>query len=221
MENKIEDSKYWQDRPNDDQRKDWRTGGGWIEEYVQSTTHPHRNLIVDVVGKCEPFETVFEIGCNAGPNILKIRDKFNLKDSNLYGIDLNKDSIDRAKEWMPAVNWEVGSVLDLPYESKSMNLVLLDACLMYVDDKEIGRAMSEIDRVAKRSIVICDWNGDTKEGEIKEGYHWGRDYENILKDLGFEVKKIQLTKETWPNERWIRNGYVWYAVRVSQTLEKN
>lgn len=214
----MEDTKYWKNRPINDNRKDWRNGSkDWVEEYVDSKYHPHRQLIAYTIGSVLPKDyqdtTILEIGCNAGPNISLLRDEFpHLKDHNLYGIDINEDSIKRAKEWLPAVNWKVGSVFELPYEDKSMDVVLLDAVLMYVDDKEIGKAMKEIDRVCKRALIICDWNSTSKQGKVIDG-HWARWYDELMRDYGFKVNHITLTKETWPNERWGKNGRIWYAVR--------
>jgi ubiquinone/menaquinone biosynthesis C-methylase UbiE len=215
-------AEYWENRPTEDEKMDWKYDSkNWVEGYVDSKDHPHRKVIVDAIGHfLEPFETLLEVGCNAGPNISLIRDKFNyLKDHNLYGIDLNKESIDRAKEWLPAVHWEVGSVLDLPYEDKIMDVVLLDACLMYLDDKNITKAIEEIDRVCKKGIVICDWYNKSESGKVID-FHWSRDYSEILRKRGFKVGLIKLNETTWPGKTWAKNGYVFIAVRQLPTSKK-
>lgn len=222
----IEDSIYWKKRKLKDERRDWRNGGlSWVDEYVKSKEHPHRVLLTDSVGHCLPREydneTILEIGCNAGPNISLLRDKFPyLKDHNLFGLDINKDSIRAAKKLLPAVNWSVGSVIELPYKDKSMDIVLIDAVLMYISDTEIDKAIEEINRVCKRAIVICDWYDDSIKGIIKD-YHWSRNYPVILQDLGFKVKIIQLTEKEWPSKNWTKNGCVFVAQVASPTSKKS
>ena len=72
---KFEDVRYWANRKSDDERLDWRNGGGsWIDEYVASASHPHRALILNALERFE-FNSLLEVGCNAGPNLMRIREK--------------------------------------------------------------------------------------------------------------------------------------------------
>lgn len=205
-----EDELYWRSRPLGDNRKDWNQNSkNWIEDYWGSKFHPHRDLILYAIGKCEPFESVLEIGCNAGINIARMREKFTyLKDNNLAGSDANKDAIRFAKTKLPAVNWSVESATAIPFQDNQYDVILADAVLMYVGPKEINAAMSEIGRVAKKAVVICDWwDGQSKLGVLKD-YHWARNYSVLLSRLGFKVEKIKITKEFWPSDNWVKNGWV-------------
>ena len=151
-----------------------------------------------------------EIGCNAGANIQLIRKKFKLDDINLAGIDVNEDSIMFAQEKLPDVLWKIGNAKDLPFSNGEYDVVLADAVLMYADPDELNDIISEIDRVAKKAILICDWFSEMEE--IKDE-HWCRDYEKILRDLGFNTYKVKIKK--WPTKsgNWERNGYIFVGVR--------
>ncbi len=212
QEIKPEGSEYWENRRVDDSRKDWRdsSGNNWIAEYWSSQNHPHRKLIIGALEKVYPFNNLLEIGCNAGPNLAAIEQRWPFV--KLYGIDLNNEAINYAADRLPGANLFKFNVLNMPFFSRQFDCTLADASLMYVPPEDIKKAMDKINEVTDKSIVICDWDSDSKEGIIKDG-HWARDYGQWLKDFGFKVEKIKLTNKDWPAVNWIKNGNLWIAQR--------
>lgn len=210
----MEDKNYWLNRPKNDERKDWRNGASdWIEEYKESKSHPHRQLIVNAFTQIGG-ESLFEVGCNCGPNIAYAREKLPyLKDNNLGGIDANNEAIKAAEQWMPACSWYWGDAEELPLPDKSYDVVLADACFMYIGPDEIGKAIDEIDRVAKKGIIIVDWHDESLWG-IEKNHHWARNYPKLLETKGFKVNTIKLTEKEWPNASWIQNGNLFIAQRA-------
>jgi len=209
----VQGAKYWATRPLNDPKRDWTAiNSTWVEDYWASESHPHRQLIVDAVGHCEPFESLLELGCSVGVNISLLRKKFPyLKDSNLAGIDINEDSIKSAKEHLPAIDWQVrGLDRVLPFVEKSFDIVLADAVLMYIDSTHIESMIGEMDRVSKKAIVVCDWYDESLKGVVKD-FHWARDYGKLLEVLGYKVEKVKITKAYWNSNNWVRNGYIFIA----------
>ena len=96
----MEDKKYWQYRPLTDKRRDWRNGGSnWIDEYKESKSHPHRQLVVNAITQIPEVKSILEVGCGCGPNIAYLREHLHyLKDYNLAGIDINENSIKVARD---------------------------------------------------------------------------------------------------------------------------
>ena len=219
---KPEDKLYWINRPDNDSRRDWiYNSADWIEDYWASKSHPHRESLLQAIGSLHPFESVFEIGCNCGPNLSLIRERFTyLEDCNLYGIDVNYQAISAAKKRMPNVNFKVAMATHIPIDYM-FDLVLADAVLMYLSPDEIKAAILEIDRITKKAVILVEWH-DSKsiKGVIKD-YHWARNYEKIFKKLGYNVKKIKLTEKEWPSKNWIKNGYIYIAVRQSLISKTN
>ena len=210
MGNKIENDQYWIDRKSDDSRQDWDYHSkSWIERYWMSVKHPHRNQIIKELKKIE-FKSLLEIGCNAGANIQRVRKEFKIDDNDLAGVDVNKDAIEFVQNKLPDVLWRIGNAKSLPFSNKEYDIVLSDAVLMYADPTEAEEILAEMNRVAKKAIVICDWFSENDE--IKDG-HWCRNYESLLKEMGFDSYKIKITK--WPTKsgNWERNGYLFVAVR--------
>lgn len=210
MDHKIENDQYWIKRDPKEERRDWNIKTpDWITGYWKSSKHPHRDLIIQELKKIE-FESLLEVGCNAGGNILRIRDEFDISDLDLAGIDVNADSIQFIQEKLPDVLWRIGNAKNLPFHEEEYDVVLADAILMYADPEESKEILSEMNRVAKKAIIIVDWFSEKEE--IKD-QHWCRDYEKILKCYKLEVHKIKIKK--WPTKsgNWERNGYIFVAVR--------
>ena len=199
-------TKYWKERDRNDPHSDWaKDGKDWIQEYWESQDHPHRRKAVDLIPK--DAKSVLEVGCNSGPNLALIRNK------KLAGIDPNADAIAFAREKLPDADLRVGSVLNLPWEKDSFDVVLADAALMYVSDGEIGTAMAEMDRVARKAIVIVDRAYDSMLG-IVENCVWMRDYSKWLRCFGYYCEFMEVNEKLWPTSKnWQKHGYIFRGTK--------
>lgn len=205
----MEDSKYWAKRPLKDKRRDWyEQGDNWVEDYIKSTNHSHRRMIMDALKKIK-FGSLLELGCNAGPNLINVSEKY--PEVRLAGIDINEDAIKRASLALPKANFWVSNIETIPFADKTFDVVLADAVLMYSDPTSIGKVLLEINRVTRKYIILCEW--DAEEDCVVDG-HWARDYKGILERLGYSVTKKKIGKK-WKNKsgNWERNGYLYVATK--------
>lgn len=108
-------------------------------------------------------KTLLDIGCQAG-NTLGLLDPSN----QLYGIDINQEYIDRAKDQNPTCQLDQGSMLDLPYKNNMFDVVFMLNVMPGWDfeggdckSREI--ALKEADRVLKCNglLVITTPNGES------------------------------------------------------------
>jgi len=209
----MEDFSYWKNRKIDDERRDWQGNSKtWLQGYWDSAFHCHRNQLIKELSKLK-FNSLLEIGCNVGANISRIRSEFNIEDNDLAGIDINEDAIQFAQKKMPDVLFRIGNILErLPFENKSYDIVLADAVLMYVEPEKIDFVLDEMNRVAKKAIILCDWDKEENGERIKD-FHWCYNYKFLLEKFGFKVNKIKITK--WPTKsgNWERNGWIFVAAR--------
>lgn len=204
---------YWQKRGKKDLKRDWSyKTTNWLNGYWESIKHEHRAALIKELRKLPLFTSVLELGCNVGPNLALIRNKF--PDVELfYGIDANEAAIESAKEVLHDMLFHVGDIAkSLPYEDKSVDLVIADAVLMYISPNEIGDVMQEINRIARTSIAIVDWYDESILG-VEKDFHWARNYPEILKDLGFIVNTRKFSKHEWPTEKWYTNGHIFTGRR--------
>lgn len=205
MKPELHDTNYWINRPMDSE-KDWIDDEeNWIESYVASVEHPHRQMIVNAVRELYPV-SVLEVGCNVGSNLIRLREMF--PSINIAGIDVNEKCIKKAKEYLNRAILKIGNYLAIPFNDKSFDVVLADAVLMYANPKEMVVAMEELDRVARRGIIIVDRVNKSRKG-IRNGHVWARNYPRILKDWGYEVEITKITEDLWPDsEGWAKFGYL-------------
>ena len=107
--------------------------------------------------------------------------------------------------------FKVGNVLNIPFEDKSFDVILADAVLMYFKFSELVQALNEMNRVAKRFIVLVE---RVSEKEKNNGFIWSRNYLKLLEDLGFSVQTRKLEEKDWPeSEGWQKEGMIVVASR--------
>ena len=198
MKPELHDTKYWIERPLTPDDKDWIDDApNWVESYVISTDHPHRQLILEEIAKIkEPINKILEIGCNTGANLIRIHDLFPLV--NLIGVDISDRCINRAREYLPKAFFKVCDYHTLPFPDEYVSCVLCDAVLMYSPPDKIEQAMKEIDRVSSKYVIIVDrWN--RSEGGKRNGHVWMRNYSLILRKMGYSIKKFKIDPQYCPN----------------------
>ncbi|MCK9370400.1 class I SAM-dependent methyltransferase [Candidatus Dojkabacteria bacterium] len=203
--NKLEDIKYWQKRPADDTRKDWRLDRDtdWVSEYWGSQAHPHRSLITEALVRIGDFGSLLEVGCNCGPNLQQIRNKY--PKTKLYGIDASPVAVEKGQRLF-GTEIQLGTADKLPVD---VDVILSDAVLIYAEPDYFKKIAEEFSKKAKKAIILVEWYDESKTGVEKDG-HWARDYQF----KGFELKdKIKITEQQWPNKAWSQNGYVFVFLR--------
>ena len=209
-----EDEKYWRERPANDTRLDWRNNGGsWVDEYISSADHPHRDLILKAIEKhFTPLDSILEVGCNAGPNLLRIVSVH--PNADIAGIDVSEPAITKAKEILPEGEFKVASGTHIPFSKDYFEVGLADAVLMYADPHTMHRIAREFQRVLNKGLILVEWYDESKEGVIKD-HHWARDYGLFMQDYGFTcVEEKQLTETDWPHKTWHTHGRLFVFKKV-------
>lgn len=180
--------KYWQERNID-----------WKSAYLSTHNHPHRQMILWALGSFQWF-SLMEMGCGPGPNLVNIVRNF--KNKQLGGIDVNKDAIELANKTLTGAYFKVGSVEDIPMSDKATDVILSDMCLIYIDPRKIHDTIKEISRVARTSIVFCEFHSDNwwerLQFRLKTGYN-AYNYKTLLTKHGFyDIRIIKIPPDMWP-----------------------
>ena len=181
----------------------------WNDSYW-TPRHPHRILILREMLKI-PFRSVFEIGCGAGANLANIYNVF--KGAEVGGTDINPEAIAAAKRNLPyAKDLEVGTADDIFFSDKSIDMIITDATLLYVSSRKIKKVFSEMARVARNGIILCEPYRDKLWQRLKlrqaEGLHL-HNYPKLLKQAGFySISMTKITKEYWNDSLWYVCGHI-------------
>lgn len=166
-----------------------------------SVVHPHRQLIIDALRDFTAFSSVFEIGCNTGANLLRIRTEYNIE---VAGIDVNELAIESAKQLLPESRLIVGNYQKLP--RKQYDVVLSDAALIYAKPEDIFNISNEMHRLCKKGMILVERYSPSVRGEVVSNT-WGRDYKALFENIGYRVTERSLTEEEWPDSpSWLKYG---------------
>jgi ubiquinone/menaquinone biosynthesis C-methylase UbiE len=176
----------------------------WAESYIskEAINHPHRKILIEMISKHYPFETVLEIGCASGPNLLLLAKKF--PKTKFYGIDISKKAIETGrnyflKENIKNVFLDSGKAENLKnFKDKSIDIIFTDATLIYEGPDKIDLIIKEMLRIVKKSIVLCEQHINSSGGSYYKD-HWVYNY-NLLFGKFLPKEKIKFTKI--PKEVW-------------------
>lgn len=180
---------YWINRKRG---KDWHgEQKDWIEGYWNSINHPHRKLLIDSVMKFNP-KTVLEIGCACGVNLRLIKEQ--IPDAICYGVDINKQAVDYGNNKFAESPLDYVFLFNRKAEntmliSKSVDVVITDAMLIYIGKDKIYDVFREILRVAKKGIVMIERHqtGVGFDGIYRDAL-WQRDYFKLMDFMS--VRKV-------------------------------
>jgi pseudaminic acid biosynthesis-associated methylase len=108
---------------------------------------------------------ILEVGANIGNQLRALhRIGFN----NLFGIELQRFCVEKAKELAPQADIIEGSALDIPFKDGYFDLVYTCDVLIHIAPDNLGAVMSEMHRVSKNAI----WGFEYYAPEITEiPYH--------------------------------------------------
>lgn len=181
----------------------------WKTEYLDTQEHPHRKLLLQVLGTLRWF-SLFEIGMGAGANLVNIVRNF--KNVQVGGIDINKDAIETAKQALRGAMLKVGSAEDIMLSDSSVDIVLSDMALMYCGPFKIDRVIKEMKRIGRSHVVLCEMSSRNWWEQLKflwsSGYH-AHQYKRLLEKHDFyDIIEFKLPKEAWPGGDQEKLGHI-------------
>ena len=214
------------------QNEEWWRGRriDWVSHYW-SPDHPHRDVLINIL-KTQPPRSVLEIGCGAGANLYRIKKAF--PDCRVCGCDINADAIATAEsmfrrefpkehfekhsiDWVSDIDFRVGDITAVPFHGEYFDLVLTDACLIYIGPDKIERALRELRRLSYDKFMMCEFNSSSwfKRVALRlASNYYAYDYLKLLSDKHFKyIKLTKITKDLWDGPPWSVYGYFITSVR--------
>ena len=138
--------------------------------------------------------SILEIGCGTGIDLRLFPDTF-----QIYGIDLNDNALDIAKEKLPIGNFRKGTITDLPYEDSSIDFVFTHQLLNYLDEETLEKGVAEMYRVAGRYIMNCEKFEET-EKQIDENHKYRNMYKRWMNYKVRIVSNVDMHEEIDPDK---------------------
>lgn len=184
-----------------------------------------RAVLIEAIAEKYPFSALIEIGCAYGQNFHILCCLF--PEIHLVGIDCNENCISEGGELLAKRGYKNAKLIcangiDLSqFADNSFDIAYTCAALLYVDNRDVEAVISEMLRVARKTVFLVEQHLDgaslerilgNREGWVErhgvlhgEGY-WIRDYAALLgrfaKARGCEVRITKIPFPLWTSERW-------------------
>ena len=192
--------------------------------YSDDINHPHREYLLNVVKNAYPFESVLEIGCNSGPNLLKFSQCF--PQVLFYGLDINEDAIRKGRECLKErgvrnVDLSVGKADELSlFSDKSVDISFTDATLLYLGPDKIERVFKEMIRITRKKLFFNEWNlrddHEVCSASQWENLHWIHNYKRLL-SRHVASENIHIT--ALPSKQWGAGSWEEFGALVEVDLQ--
>jgi SAM-dependent methyltransferase len=193
----------------------WKTrhlykGKRWSREYIGSTNHPHREQIINAISSFAPLVSMLEIGCNSGPNLMLLAQRF--PDAIIYGVDINKQAIRTGKKMLEAQNIKNIELFTCKADAldwvadKSMDVVFTDAVLMFIGTDKIRKIITEMGRIFRKALVCNEYHSVSPPKGNYDGGTWVHDYQCLIKTCIPSLKNIEIVRSTFSGGDWDKYG---------------
>ncbi len=140
------------------------------------------------------INNILEVGCNTG-NQLKLLQQQGYK--NLYGIEINKYAVAKAKKFTTDINIIQASAFDLPFKDNYFDLVFTAGVLIHINPRDLKAVMKEIYRVSKKYIWGYEYFNENHEQIVYRGLKdrlWKADFAKIYQEIFPDLKLIKNKK---------------------------
>jgi len=185
MKTTKQHSNYWINRKID-----------WEKDYFDTWTHPHRGLIVHML-KGMPGGNVWEVGVGGGANIYRIINDIPTFKSEFRvgGSDINPEAIEFCRKKFGGGQWHCESGDNMMMSDHSVDILLTDMTLIYVDPLKIDSYLREFKRILRPNGYVLLVEFDSKSWWKRQVARWGGyhvyNYQKRLEKLGFYSIMVQ------------------------------
>jgi len=148
------------------------------------------------------FDSILEVGCQWGENILALERKFPNK--RILGVDMDTEVISEGRKYLLRGMLTYGDVRSLDYKDNEFDIVFTNALICMLEKSDVKQAIKEIKRVAKKQIMFIELMTEDLIGRVHGKGRVGVNWKQMFPKA--EIRKI--TKEEWDAEPWLSFGYL-------------
>jgi pseudaminic acid biosynthesis-associated methylase len=138
------------------------------------------------------INNTLEVGCNVGNQLRLLQiNKF----KNLYGIEIQKDAVERAKKITKGINIIQGSAFELPFKDNYFDLVFTSGVLIHIHPHDLKAVMKEIYRVSKKYIFGLEYYNNHYQEIIYRGHKdrlWKTDFAKAYQSCFPDLKLLKV-----------------------------
>jgi len=150
--------------------------------YGVTRTALNRRFLADIPRSA----SILEVGCNLGNQLILLHQ---MGFENLNGIEIHEEIVKKAQSRVPWARVIEGSVLKIPLEDASFDLVFTSGLLIHIAQQNLPVAMNEIYRCAKSWI----WGFEYHSPQMTEVLYRGES------ELLWKADYVRLYTESFPD----------------------
>ncbi|MBI2722909.1 MAG: methyltransferase domain-containing protein [Bacteroidetes bacterium] len=163
----------------------------WDDFYLQNWGVTKIEMNTRFIGHLPKDIKILEVGANIG---MQLRGLQKMGFTNLYGIELQQDAVEKSKQQTKGINIIQGSGYDIPFKDGYFDLVFTAGVLIHIAPENHGKIMSEMVRCSKKYI----WGFEYFAEEITDiiyrdnkGFLWKADFSKIFSAGNPELKEVK------------------------------
>jgi len=141
----------------------------------------------------EAGDRCLEVGCGRGGWLSDLL-SWGVRQTDLHGIDLDREAIERAGEIFPAAHLRVADAAELPYENEVFNLVITSTVFTSIlDDRVRSLVANEISRVLAPggALLWYDFAYNNPSNQQVRGIN-RKELQNLFPRLNVKTRSITL-----------------------------
>jgi len=189
-----------------DQQKFWQSGFG--EEYTERNHYEPKALdefyqktwgvTRSEMNKDFLSGLPLEVGANIGNQLAQLQNQNFGK--RLYGIEIQRDAVEKAKSFTNGIDIIQGSAFDLPFKNSYFDMVFTSGVLIHISPDDAKTAIKEMYRTSKRYIWGFEYFAETyTEIEYRGNKNclWKANFPKLFIDEFPDLKLIKEKKYTY------------------------
>lgn len=154
-------------------------GGSFGDEYVDRNmgAYASRSGFWAETVRRTGCRSVLEVGCNVGGNLRHIAR--HIDPGQVYGVDVNRHSLDLIHEYVPDAQVLVASARDLPFRDRWFDLTFTVGVLIHQPAETLDQVIRELVRCSSRYVLAVEIFAETETEIVHRGVERGlfkRDY---------------------------------------------
>jgi spore coat polysaccharide biosynthesis protein SpsF len=140
-----------------DQEKFWE--GDFGDDYISrnksdSLLAANLSLFSDILQKTGPIDSVLELGCNVGMNLMAL--EMLSPETSICGVDINKSAIEELKEHKPNYELHTQSIID-SLDINSADLSFTKGVLIHINPEKLNDVYKNLYNKSNKYICINEY----------------------------------------------------------------
>jgi pseudaminic acid biosynthesis-associated methylase len=192
MTKKTEQMDFWQGQFG----KEYNTRNSfsqteWDQFYLKTWGVTKIDMNKKCIGDLPKDIKILEVGANIGMQLAGLQ-RMGFK--NLYGVEIQHDAVELAKQNTTGINIVQGSAFDIPFKDNYFDLVFTSGVLIHIAPKDLPTVMDEMNRCSSKYIWGFEYYAD-KVTDIEyrgnTGFLWKADYGKMFEERFPKLKTIK------------------------------